>query len=288
MAVTLPGLSKLDAVNVIIRALGDPPVAALDTGGTSDAGEAETILDEKVREIQGNGPGLLSGWYQNTVEGEDWELDDDGKLRIRRVDLAVTAIAWVATAKTLTKAAAFTGYALQPGDYVQVTAGTGATTGWYAIASATDDVLTLSTSIGANNADTAIDGIGRYHGDVIAWQPSGYRKYLNYTERDGFVYDLDDATDVLDDDLELDVVYHMIWARLSARLRQYITDEAAMAFELYKKRGVTDMQLLQVAVQKSRLAALQEDGDLARRNVLTTPAALRLKGNRTSYPSYIT
>lgn len=55
-------MTKLQAVNEMLEAVGLPAVAALDTGGTSEEGEAEATLDREVERI------LSRGWACNTIE----------------------------------------------------------------------------------------------------------------------------------------------------------------------------------------------------------------------------
>lgn len=46
------GPAKLEGVNRLMRTIGEKPVAALDTGGTSQAAECERILDQVTRTVQ--------------------------------------------------------------------------------------------------------------------------------------------------------------------------------------------------------------------------------------------
>lgn len=54
------GMTKLEAVNLILQGSGFPRVASLDTGGTSSQGDAEYFLDLWDRQIQ------TLGWPENT------------------------------------------------------------------------------------------------------------------------------------------------------------------------------------------------------------------------------
>lgn len=64
--------------------------------------------------------------------------------------LSLTDATWSESARTLTLAGAFAGYSYNAGDRLQITGGTGATAGDYAIASrVSDDAITLATSIGS-------------------------------------------------------------------------------------------------------------------------------------------
>tara|TARA_Y100000593_G_C4312020_1_gene338888 strand:+ start:1542 stop:2156 length:615 start_codon:yes stop_codon:yes gene_type:complete len=54
--------TELDAVNIILSAVGEPPITSLDSGTLpADAAMAKTILTEASREIQS------MGWHFNTV-----------------------------------------------------------------------------------------------------------------------------------------------------------------------------------------------------------------------------
>ena len=55
------GMTKLEAVNAILRAVGDPFVAALNTAGNSEASEAERLLDYASELVQ------TRGWPGNTT-----------------------------------------------------------------------------------------------------------------------------------------------------------------------------------------------------------------------------
>jgi len=60
-----PGYSrtKLQAINEVLEASGRRHVNALDTGGSSEAGQAERVLDRISAQIQ------AKGWYENTEDG---------------------------------------------------------------------------------------------------------------------------------------------------------------------------------------------------------------------------
>jgi len=62
------GMTKLEAVNEILEAKGLKRVPALDTGGNSDAANAEYVLDRIDRRIQ------EMGWPENTELGQTFAL----------------------------------------------------------------------------------------------------------------------------------------------------------------------------------------------------------------------
>lgn len=53
--------ATLDAVNEMLEAIGEPPATSLDTGGTSEVAEAETILTRVRKQM------LTRGWAANTL-----------------------------------------------------------------------------------------------------------------------------------------------------------------------------------------------------------------------------
>ena len=59
-------LTKLDAVNRCLRAIGEARINSLDSG-VPDAADAEALIDETVTEVLG------SGWHFNTEQGVEFE-----------------------------------------------------------------------------------------------------------------------------------------------------------------------------------------------------------------------
>lgn len=55
-------MTKLEAVNEMLEAIGIPAVTALDTGGTTEEAEAEVILDRWTDRV------LAKGWNCNTAD----------------------------------------------------------------------------------------------------------------------------------------------------------------------------------------------------------------------------
>lgn len=69
-------MTTLEAVNRILRAAGQKPVGALDTGGNSDAAHAERLLNESNIEVQ------TSGWTFNIIRDATLFKADDGSITI--------------------------------------------------------------------------------------------------------------------------------------------------------------------------------------------------------------
>lgn len=68
------GFSKLEAVNLCLRAAGFGRVAALDPGGASEQAIAEDVLNEISEQVQ------YEGLEENTVKCKVYTLDGSGKL----------------------------------------------------------------------------------------------------------------------------------------------------------------------------------------------------------------
>lgn len=90
------------------------------------------------------------------VNAHPWRwLERPSAALAARGTITLTTGSWDDSAKTLTKTGAFSGYSFAEGDQIEITAGTGLTTGFYNIASKeSSDVIKLETSPGATTAST--------------------------------------------------------------------------------------------------------------------------------------
>ena len=68
-------LSRLRAVNMMLRSIGENPVSSLGNG-PADANEAERVLDDTSREIQ------IEGWACNTREGVQLTRNSDNQFAV--------------------------------------------------------------------------------------------------------------------------------------------------------------------------------------------------------------
>jgi hypothetical protein len=69
-------MTKLEAINAILRRLGLTPVAALDTGGISTQAQVERYLDDADRACQ------AKGWHFNTRYNVELAQDGQGKIAV--------------------------------------------------------------------------------------------------------------------------------------------------------------------------------------------------------------
>ena len=72
-------MTKLTAVNAILRKIGGYPVSSLDPGGASSASEAERCLDEANLAIQSRGG---QGWHFNRKYGVSLDRDANGHIAV--------------------------------------------------------------------------------------------------------------------------------------------------------------------------------------------------------------
>lgn len=69
-------MTKLDAINAILRRLGLTPVSSLDTGGISTQAQAERYLDDADRACQ------AKGWHFNTRYNVEITQNGQGKIAV--------------------------------------------------------------------------------------------------------------------------------------------------------------------------------------------------------------
>lgn len=191
-------MTKLTAVNLMLKAMGNPPATALNTGGTSDVAEAETFLDDENRRIQ------AMGWYQNTL-----------------IDQTFT----------------------ESGGAIALT-----------------DVLAI----------------------VRNPAKGGTLPLINYTIRNGSLYNLDDNTATFTDDVVLSVVKLLTFTDLTEQLATYIATSAAQQFARYKKRGQFDEAILSQRLNETRAAAQRENTEMGQISIHRTPEINGMTGWR--YP----
>jgi len=195
-------MTKLEAVNRMLESIGESAVSALETGQATEAGQAESILDDENKDIQSD------GWIANT------EFDKE-----------------------------FTPTAGQ---------------------------IAISSSI-------------------LRIIPSEYNPELakRISIRNGYLWDSkENANNQWTSTVKLTVISLVDFTYISRNLAQYIVAVASARFQRFKKRGVIDEQLLERNLAKAKLRAMREDNELRQTNMLNTPEARSIKGNRYGYEPY--
>lgn len=256
-------MTTLEAVNRILRAIGEVPVSTLDTGGTSEAAEAETFLGDSRAKI------LKRGWSFNT------DL---------RIELAFPTVALGFTGSSGTFAY---------GETV-TQSGSGATgtfcyiegsTMYLVGVSGTFVALGLLTGGTSGATRTTSSYTAQTSGKIVkpsTWlsvQPA-YNEAIGFTDRDGFLYDPWESTAVFTASVVARIISDASFTNLRQSMAEYVVADAAVEFQRFKKRGGVDEAVLQATLLEAKRDAESEDGILQQSNVLDTPGAIAIRGGR--------
>lgn len=127
--------------------------------------------------VEGNGRSIANQAGHYLASMHDWRsMERLGRLSLR-ASITIDNGTWTESTLALTKTAAFTSYTWVQGDEVEITAGTGATVGFYKIRSrASANAIVLETSIGAA-ADAQVDIDGSMVLDSVAL-PIDFRQLI--------------------------------------------------------------------------------------------------------------
>lgn len=246
---------KLDAVNICIRALGDPAVAALDTNGQSDAGEAEAEIDRQLKIVLRHG-----GWgtAANVREEVLFELPDT----------ALTATGGTGTftyGSTITQATtlATMRFYYEEGGIVY---------GKKINVTAFNTSDTISSGSVTRNAPTVVSAITSAKHAVpetafYAFRPSK-REWRPLTVYNGFLYDVNQDTQTFTGNVYLDVMSVRTWTETPDIIQEYVARKAARQFQRFKKRGVTDDQMLAADELEAKIAFMRWDNAMKQTHIL--------------------
>ncbi len=268
-------MNTLSAVNRLLRAIHEAPVAALDTGTSSVAGLAEAYLDEANLEIQSE------GWAVNREE----EISMTPVTVDKLVITPTTGFAWNATTLSLSKTGVFTAYTWAKGDQIRAVI-SGATPAYYAIASRTSaDAVVLATALATGNPGGAVSAgpLGWENGiavasDILAIDASGSDAYRNIVNRAGMLYDADDDTFSFGAALIVDIIRQLPFTSLPLLLQNYIILRASLEFQRRMTQGQIEDSFLIHEYEYARRKAMREEADTAGVNVLTDDHATMILG----------
>lgn len=259
-------MTKLEAINEMLEWIGQPPVTALDTGGTTDEAEAENTLDRISQKVQ------QRGWYWNTELDVDYFVAD--------VKIAVSGGAGTFTlgeTVTQTTSGATGTFQYLTGGFIYLTRLTGTFANTLNLTGGTSG----ATRVGA--AYTAItESLVPYGTDILRLWPNSAES-AKVTQRNGYLWDTEDNTDVLEEDVRLDIVRLLDFTELPYTLANYITVQSAWSFLRYKMPGRTEgLQLRMLEIEKARIAVVQENSDLLKVNIHNTRDGQSFLGDRTN------
>ncbi len=262
-------MTKLEAVNEVLEAVGEPPATALDTGGTSIEAEAEAMLDRVDRRTQ------TIGWAANEQD-EVTLAFATRRLTVGSVTGGPYTYDEVVTEATTGATGKFK-YIDGTSLYLEYVSGTfdGSSrvlTGGTSGATCTDSaVATITESKIAINTDWLKVKAHKSESKIIVPQMSA-----------GFLYDKEDNTTTFTADVKADIVTQLTWLDLTDALQDYIVKLARIDFQRYKKRGAQSDGMLIQEIRSAQYVARQEDSDLRKSNVHNTAQDRRML-NRQRY-----
>lgn len=76
-------MTKLEAVNLVLMACGQPPTSSLDTGGASGPAVIERLIDQEATQS------LTEGWHFNRRRDVEIALDGGGRIPVPAGTLAI-------------------------------------------------------------------------------------------------------------------------------------------------------------------------------------------------------
>jgi hypothetical protein len=127
--------------------------------------------------VEGNGRSIANQAGHYWASMHEWKcMERLGRLSLR-ASITISDGLWTEATRTFTETDAFTNYTRVQGDEVEITAGTGATLGFYPVQSRTDaNSIVLETSIGSGaDAQVNIDGTLALSSVAL---PSDFRQFI--------------------------------------------------------------------------------------------------------------
>jgi len=184
-------MTKLEAVNLVLMACGQPPTSSLDTGGPSSVGIVERLIDQEATATQ------TEGWHFNRRSNVVITRDVDNKVPVPANVLAID----------------------------------------------------------------------------IEQSP------VNVTHINGFLYDLDDNTDVFTFDPTVNYVLNIAWDQVPVYVRNFIAHQAACRFA--EMRDFRErLAILYARRDSARTRARRMDGEQSDKTVAGTDQVRRATGYR--------
>lgn len=260
-------MTKLDAVNKILRALGEPKVSALDTGGESIEAEAEDFLDDANEEVQ------RRGWMTNTTRNYEMELPDV----LIEVSGGAGSFLYDELVTETTSGATGLFKRIDSNNVMHIVGKSGTFTGGQTLTGG----VTGATRTGAG-LEIVTENSYVVNPAWLKVAPAE-KETRTIVVRGDYLYDETNRVAEFDDIIYLDVVRNLFFTDLTEALAEYVTRFAALEFCEFKKGEATREAVARE--QRARLRALQEDGDLRRTNMLKSGHSRDVKGRRYTYPT---
>jgi len=262
-------MTKLEAVNDLLAAIGSYRVTALDTDGTSDAADAERLLDRFSRDIQ------AEGWHVNTeIRGSDGAAGV--LLNVPTTTLTVSSVSGAFTAgETVTgdSSGAYGTFHQTSGTTMYLSDVSGTFT--------TDDSLTGGTSGETADVD-AVSTVSEAEivlaADILAVDSTGADAWRDITVRDGKLYDRDNNTADFSEGVRVALLRELDFTALPVTLQKYITTAAAVRFNYNQTRNMERDAFLRDERRDAMAKAVGEDDRRDNRTLLSTRPGAAILG----------
>lgn len=263
------GLTELEAVNKMLEAIGESPVAALG-GSNVDATDAESILDRVTKEVCGE------GWHANRrhkgTDGIQLELPDNsiGHGTITgtfEFDETVTETTSGATGKfKYTESSVM--YLVQDEGSADFTGGetlTGGTSG---------ATCTGTTQTDITSAKHALDD------DWLQVDTIGESSEVDVSREGTFLFDIENDTATFSKDVYVEVLKRLNFDDVTPMMKSYIMNKASREFQQYKRGGRVMDGYKAEDTLRTRVEALHEDAENDDDNLIDNTWAGNMLGRR--------
>lgn len=262
-------MTKLQAVQEILRRSGLMPPAALDTDGASMASNAERCLDSEELAVQSR------GWHYNTRR----------EILLSPCLYTFDNATWVLSNMTLTQVGAFA--TAVAGQTLNITTPDAGSVVVESVGSA--DTVTLATSIGANATGVvgaALDNTIDLPSGTISIDTDHTSANKDLAQRGGKLLDLDNNTQLYTDGVYTTYVERIEFGCIPYEVRRYIMLRAAWEFNC--SWGAPDRrQAIGIALAGAKRDAYRFDTNSRDTNVFNNVGAYFGRGQRSSYPARI-
>lgn len=265
-------MTKLDAVNWILRRVGLRTISALETGSASTAADVERVLDEWTLRV------LEQNWHFNKRRRAVMTADANGHLLF----LGSTTISSIAVSVDgLTTVITAPGHGLLNGQQTTIaaTTTTPSINGVQTITWVTDDAF----SIAVNVTNVAVGTGTQTPTSIISEiQTDGCDSWRNVVMQVDRLFDLDNNTDVFTGTLMVRYFMLLPFASIPSKVQQYLASEAAVSFnDAYGQRERAPA--LRADALRARAQARGADSRIAEANVLLSPNVQDTRGHRVPF-----
>jgi hypothetical protein len=270
------GLTTLEAINIMMRAAGEPPVTSQQPGQATPAGYADDILNrERMLLLEARDFGQV--WeHDYTLEVPTVKIAVSGTTGTFTYDETVTESVSGATGK-------FRLLDTDPAtDLLYLYGVSGTFTGGQTLTGGSSGATTTgSTYTAITEGPIGVDRVNWL--DVIPYHDRGYRvESVRFTKREDRLYDLDDNTETFDADVRVSIMRYLTLVECHGPLRHLIALRAAQKFTRYIKRGQIDDAFMRDEIEQAETDVFRFEQKLKseRANMLLTPDAQAVHGGR--------